>query len=186
MKTQKHRCICLHCKEHFFPDYRNRSRQRFCLKPDCRKASKQQSQKAWLQKPENQNHFRDPDNPARVRQWQREHPGYWKNTARHRGRTLQDPCSEQVTAKEELPPEASRSTLQDLCSVQTPLFVGLISMLAGSTLQDDIASTTRLLVAKGYDILGMTPGTNIQRSLHEKTSPQSGATPESASPVQLD
>jgi hypothetical protein len=42
------------------------------------------------------------------------------------------------------------------------------------------------LVAKGYDILGMTPGTNIQRSLHEKTCPQSGATPESACPVQLD
>lgn len=183
MKTQKHRCICLHCKEHFLADYRNRSRQRFCWKLDCRKASRQQSQKAWLEKPENQNHFRDPDNAARVRQWQKDHPGYWKNTTRYRRRTLQDSCSAQVSAKEELPSESSKSTLQDLCSMQAPLLVGLISMLAGSTLPDDIASTTRLLVAKGYDILGMTPGMNLERSLHEKTCPQSGSTPESSSPV---
>src|SRR2546422_1346281 len=186
MKTQKRHCICLDCKERFLPDYRNRSRQRFCLNPDCRKASKQQSQKAWLQKPANQNYFRDPDNAARVRQWQQAHPGYWKNTARYQHRTLQEACSEQTPVKEELPPHSPQGTLQDLCSLQAPLFVGLISMLAGSTLQDDIASTTRLLVTKGYDILGMRSGMKIQSSLHEKTCPQSAAPAESPRPVQLD
>src|SRR5438034_4935488 len=51
MKTQKRQCKCLHCKEHFLPDYRHRERQRFCSKTDCRKARKRASQKAWLEKP---------------------------------------------------------------------------------------------------------------------------------------
>jgi hypothetical protein len=138
-----------------------------------------------LAKPGNEKYFRDEQNAKRVRQWQKEHRGYWKNTTRWRSRTLQDACSEQVTVKEEVAPSLPVRTLQDLCSMQTPLFVGLIAMLAGSTLQDDIAITTRQLLAKGHDILGMVPGMNFER-FHEKTCPQSGATPESSAPVQLD
>jgi hypothetical protein len=186
MKTQKGRCKCLNCKEDFLPDYRNRHRQRFCSKADCRKLSKRESQKAWLQKPANQNYFRDTDNATRVRQWQKDHPGYWKNTARWRRRTLQDDCSEQAVVEQAVKAPVPDRTLQDLCSVQAPLFVGLISMLVGSTLQDDIALTTRQLVAKGHDILGMVPGMNFERSAHEKTCPQSAATPQSPTPVQLD
>jgi hypothetical protein len=76
-------------------------------------------------------------------------------------------------------------TLQDLCAMQAPLMVGLIAMWSGSTLQDDIATTTRRLVAKGHDILGMAPGVNLE-SLHEKTCSLSGTAPESSASVQLD
>jgi hypothetical protein len=176
MKTQKRPCKCFHCKEHFLPDYRHRERQRFCSKPDC--------QKAWLAKPGNENYFRDKENAKRVREWQEAHPGYWRNTARWRHRTLQDACSGQVPAKQDLTLTPVR-TLQDMCSMQVPLFVGLISMLSGSTLQDDIATTTRQLVAKGHDILGMVPGMKLER-FNEKISAESGAAPESSSPVQLD
>jgi hypothetical protein len=186
MKTPKRRCKCAHCNEYFIPDYRSGTRQRFCLKPECRKARRQQSQAAWLAKPENQNYFRDTKNAARVREWQQAHPGYWKNTTRYRRRTLQDGCLEQAPEQELLALDSPQRTLQDLCSLQAPLFVGLISMLAGSTLPDSIATTTRRLVAKGHDILGMVPGMNPERSVHEKTCPQSGATPESTRPVQLD
>jgi hypothetical protein len=186
MTTPKPRCKCLHCNEYFVPNYRSAARQCFCLKPECRKVRRQQSQKAWLAKPENQDYFRDDKNAARVRQWQQAHPGYWKNTTRYRRRTLQDGCLEQVPADESPVSDAPQRTLQDLCSLQTPLLVGLIAMLAGSTLQDDIATTTRRLVAKGHDILGRVPGVNSERFLHEKTCPQAGATPESARPVQLD
>jgi hypothetical protein len=186
MKTPKQRCKCAHCNEYFIPNYRSGTRQRFCLKAECRKARRQQNQKAWLAKPENQHYFRDDKNAARVREWQQAHPGYWKNTTRYRRRTLQDGCSEQVPADKPPASDAPLRTLQDLCSLQTPLLVGLISMLAGSTLQDDIATTTRRLVAKGHDILGMVPGMIPERFLHEKTCPQPGATPESARPVQLD
>jgi hypothetical protein len=41
-------------------------------------------------------------------------------------------------------------------------------MLVGCTLPDDIASSTRRLVIKGHDILGMVPGMNLERLLHEK------------------
>ena len=185
MKTQKRRCKCPNCKGLFLPDYRHRERQRFCSKVECQKARKQANQSAWVAKPGNEKYFRDQENAKRVRKWQKEHPGYWRNTARWRSRTLQDGCSEQVVDISEVAVNLPVRTLQDLCSMQTPLFVGLISMLAGSTLQDDIAVTARHLVAKGHDVLGMVPGMNFER-FHDKTSPQSGATPESSASVQLD
>lgn len=186
MKPPQARHKCLNCKELFLPDYRNAQRQCYCPKADCRKARKRASQRAWLDKPENQNYFRDDKNAERVRTWQKEHPGYWKNAARYRQRTLQDGCSKQTITVEQLVENTPTRTLQDLCSMQIPLFVGLISMFVGSTLPDDIATSTRRLLLKGHDILGMVPGMNFQRLLHEKTCPQSGATPESPAPVQLD
>ena len=186
MKPPQARRKCLNCKELFLPDYRNAQRQGYCLKAECRKARKRESQRAWLTKPENQNYFRDEKNAERVRNWQKDHPGYWKNTARYRRRTLQDGCSNQPTAIEPVVESTPSRTLQDLCSMQIPLLVGLISMFVGSTLPDDIATSTRRLLVKGHDILGTVPGMNFQRLMHEKTCPQSGATPESPAPVQLD
>src|SRR5438034_11388939 len=79
MKPPRSRHKCLNCKELFLPDYRSGQRQCYCLKPECRKARKRELMRAWLAKPENQNYFRDTKNAERVRDWQKEHPGYWKN-----------------------------------------------------------------------------------------------------------
>src|SRR5438552_3641437 len=128
MKTSRRRCKCLNCKELFLPDYRNRGRQNYCSKAKCKKARKQASQKAWLSKPENQNYFRDGDNARRVRQWQKEHPGYWKRTARGRRRTLQDACSQEPIDNQGFVEASPARTLQDLCSRQLPLLVGVLSM----------------------------------------------------------
>jgi hypothetical protein len=46
----------------FRPDPRNANRQKYCRKPKCREASKAASQQRWLQKPENQDYFRGPQN----------------------------------------------------------------------------------------------------------------------------
>jgi hypothetical protein len=186
MKPPRARHKCLNGKELFLPDYRSGQRQCYCLKPECRKARKRELMRAWLARPENQNYFRDTKNAERVRDWQKEHPGYWKSTARYRRRTLQDGCSEQTAAPQEATPTSPSRTLQDLGSMQLPLFVGLISMFVGSTLPDDIAASTRRLLIKGHDILGMVPGSKLEKTLHGKTCPQSGATPESPAPVQLD
>ena len=186
MKPPRARHKCCNCKELFLPDYRGGQRQCYCLKPEWRNARKRELMRAWLAKPENRNYFRDAKHAERVRTWQKEHPGYWKNTARYRRRTLQDGCSEQHSAAQEVAPSPPSRTLQDLCSLQVPLLVGLMSMFVGSTLPDDIASSTRRLVIKGHDILGMVPGMNLEKSLHGKTCSQSGATPESPAPVQLD
>ena len=186
MKPPRSRHKCLNCKELFLPDYRSGQRQCYCLKPECRKVRKRELMRAWLAKPENQSYFRDAKNAERVRNWQKEHPSYWKNTARYRRRTLQDGCPEQAPAAQEVAPTHPNRTLQDLCSMQVPLLVGLISMFVDSTLPDDIATSTRRLLMKGHDILGMVPGMKLEKSLHEKTCPQSGATPESPASVQLD
>ena len=42
------------------PDYRHVDRQRYCSKPPCTQASKADSQRRWLQKPDNHDHFRGP------------------------------------------------------------------------------------------------------------------------------
>lgn len=186
MKSQKRRCPCLHCKQLFVPHPRNLGRQRFCAKPECQKARKAASQKAWLQKSGNQDYFRDAQNAQRVRAWQKAHPGYWKNTSRWRNRTLQEAFSEQPVVHEAVEAASPTRTLQDLFSMQTPLLVGLISMWLGSTLQEDIALSTRQLVAKGHDILGMMPGMNLEKSLHEKTCSLSATAPQNSRPVQLD
>ena len=104
MKPPKARQKCLHCKELFLPDCRTGHRQRYCLKPECRKARKRELMRAWLAKPENQNYFRDAKNAERVRDWQKEHPGYWKNTARYRRRTLQDGCADKLLGHRKLCP----------------------------------------------------------------------------------
>ena len=154
------KCLC--CQELLVADRRNRGRQKFCAKPECRKASKRHSQARWLSHPENQNHFRDPSHCERVREWRARNPGYWKRNPRKQSRTLQDPClaqrvdSKAVATQE--PEDLLSRTLQDLCRQQIPLFVGLVAQLVDSPLQDDIANHLRALVARGCDLLGMSSG----------------------------
>jgi hypothetical protein len=48
---------CHHCSEFYLPDRRNLHHQRYCSEPACRKQSKAESQRRWLQKPDNQTYF---------------------------------------------------------------------------------------------------------------------------------
>ena len=86
---------CRHCSELFIADARNATRQRYCSKPQCRKASKAASQKRWLQKDENRDYFSGPDNVLRVQRWRQAHPGYWRQS-KHSPHALQDPLTRQV------------------------------------------------------------------------------------------
>lgn len=149
-KQNESKCLC--CKETFTADARNRGRQKYCDKVVCQQASKAASQRRWLSKPENRHYFRDTENAARVRRWQRAHPGYWRNTTRYRRRALQETSASKSLIPLENP-IPTPSLLQDLLSAPEPLFVGLIATLADSTLQEDIAQTSRRLVQLGQDIL---------------------------------
>jgi hypothetical protein len=71
---------CKYCRTLFIPDPRNANRQGYCSLPECRKASKRASQRRWLRKPENRDHFRGHVNVLRVQQWREKHPGYWKKS----------------------------------------------------------------------------------------------------------
>ena len=149
---------CLHCQEFFLPDPRTHDRQRHCSAPECKGASKAWRQRRWLSKQENRNYFRDEKNVARVQEWRRAHPGYWRRRRRQSEHALQDDCSPQPVEPHGDKPDFVGFELQDDCLMQPALVVGLISNLIGSALQDDIASTIRRLHARGQSILGTGPG----------------------------
>ena len=138
MKPTSHPCKCLHCRQLFVPDYRNRGRQQYCATPVCRQASKRARQQRWLRKPANRLYVRDAENVQRVQEWRQAHPGYWKRSPRPAARTLQDACPAPAPVNpgpQALPapalPDPCPCTLQDVCRVQTPLLVGLVANYTG-------------------------------------------------------
>lgn len=143
---------CAHCNQLFRPDLRNIKRQKYCSRPECRKASKAASQKKWLEKPENQDYFQGTDNTSRVQQWRNRHPGYWRK--KHgQPEPLQDRLTPNSVEKQDITRQLPSHALQDLLSVQPLVFLGLLAQLGGSPLQDDIVTIGRRLQQLGQDIL---------------------------------
>ena len=143
---------CKNCNDYFLPDYRNRNQQEFCTKPLCRKASKANSQRRWLKKPENKDYFQGAPNVERVRQWRKSHPGYWSKMP-DRKNAIQDLLSAETVDNSSVAGYLIPNALQDLLSAQPLVLLGLIAKLTGSALQDDIATTARYLRQLGEDIL---------------------------------
>jgi hypothetical protein len=153
-KLRKRRCR--HCGKRFSPDYRNRQRQYYCSKVDCRRISKAASQRRWLRQPPNRDYFRGPEHTRRVQQWRKGHPGYWK-------KKLPASQGDQIAASQMTNAEKTscnercslRVALQDFCETKNPVFIGLFSVITGSALQEDIASTIDKLLLGGRIILGL-------------------------------
>lgn len=144
---------CRHCQRLFIPDHRNRDRQRYCKKDECRKASKTASQKKWWNKPENRDYFRNALNVQRVREWREQHPGYSKRKRPDKGTALQDPLTLQPTVNNQDKHQTASNALQDVLKRQQSVIAGLISNFIGSALQDDIVETLRRMEQSGHDIL---------------------------------
>jgi hypothetical protein len=147
---------CKNCNDFFTPDSRNAWHQEYCTKSECRKASKAASQKKWLMKEENRDHFRGPVNVQRVQEWRSTHPGYWRSKLPKEQEPLQDLLTEKIQANQSVaPPKISSCNiaLQDLLNAQPLVLIGLIGQMIGSALQDDIALTARRLQQLGADIL---------------------------------
>ncbi|MBW2220659.1 MAG: hypothetical protein JRF40_14405 [Deltaproteobacteria bacterium] len=147
---------CKNCKRLFIPDYRNRNRQNYCKRDKCRKASKVASQEKWVDKPENRNYFRGPENVQRVQDWRRQNPGYWKQSS-NKVIALQDPLTTQLSENNKDNRELQNDALQDLLKAQPLVMIGLISNFIGSALQDDIADTLLRMQQSGQDILYCQP-----------------------------
>jgi len=162
------RVRCRHCKRLFIPDHRNRSRQKYCSAPDCRKASKTASQQKWLQKTENKEYFKGPLNTQRVQDWREQNPGYWKR-AQKREQPLQDRLKAQPIEIQKDNDDFINFALQDLLTVQPAVIIGLISNLIGSPLQDDIAKTLSRMQQSGQDILYQTRNEKGQRHDYQNT-----------------
>ena len=146
------RIKCPYCQQLFTPDARNATRQRYCSQPACRKHSKAESQRRWLQKPENRDYFRAPEHVQRVQQWRKQNPGYWRRDKRSPV-ALQDPLIAQVTVDTANCNQAEKGALQDALIMQPAVMVGLIAQLTGFALQDDIARAARRMQQLGNDIL---------------------------------
>ena len=129
---------CRNCGELFVPDARNRDRQKYCFKPECRKASKAASQRQWLNKPENQDYFRCPDNVRRVQQWRKDNPGYRRRQKRNRTVALQDSLNAQDV---ENTSNNHQNALQEVLIMQPSVLIGLIANFTGIALQDDMVET---------------------------------------------
>lgn len=144
---------CCYCKELFRPDPRNAERQEYCRKPECRKASKVASQRRWLEKPENQDYFRCPENTQRVQQWRKANPGYWRRKLKSRENALQDPLNPQGVENNTDNVEFAHDALQDFLIAQPPVLLGLIANFTGSALQDNMVMTLQRLQELGQDIV---------------------------------
>jgi hypothetical protein len=178
-RLSRRKCRC--CNVFFIPDRHNATRQGYCSKPDCRRASKAASQRRWLRKPPNRNYFRDAENVKRVQAWRKANPGYWKR-AKSRFKQTQRSESQPVNpgttscnaSQRSLPP------LQDLVLTEHPAFVGLISMVTGRTLQEDIAAVGRSLLLHGQNILGLqcpekSPSSHDPKTIASPRAPATGA-----------
>lgn len=158
---------CLGCNEPFVPSPHNRSRQRFCTKPACKRASKKASQSTWASKPANRDYFKGAHHVSRVRQWRKANPGYSK---RSRARKPPAPATEpppdqtQPVSPQPDPQESLQVSappplqdlgpaLQDLVFSYPALVVGLVALQSGSALQDDIHHHLHRVASKGAEIL---------------------------------
>lgn len=175
---------CKHCRELFVPDHRNRNKQRYCSKRECRKVSKVAAQEKWLQKEENKNYFRGPDNVRRVQEWRKENPGY-RQRQQPRRNALQDHLSENRIEKQKDRPKLTKELLQDLSTNYPAVLVGLLAHFSGSLLQDDIVHTTFHLQQLGRDILTEPSTDKGGRHDSRKTTHISTHDSQSAGTVQL-
>jgi hypothetical protein len=172
---------CRHCKRLFEPDPRNKGRQKYCYRPECRKASKRASQRRWTRKPENKEYFSGPTNVERVREWRRKNPGYWKRSKVELQDTLPLQDAEKINDNSKKPSNA----LQDSLNIQPAIFIGLISNLTGFALQDDIARALLSLQQLGQDILN--PATQTKGGFYDiETTYFNKPHPEGSGAVQLD
>jgi len=154
---------CLHCNELFKPDARNRTRQRYCSEPECRRVSKRASQARWLAKPGNAEYFRGAANTERNRRWREVNPGYWKSSGDPG--TQQDSSSAQHTDNEGLKGSQAALAQQDPLLMQLAVFVGLIAKLTDSTQQETIDRSVRRLHALGNEVLAQSQATQATESL---------------------
>jgi hypothetical protein len=152
MGHSTHQSICRHCKEPFCPNLRNRTRQHFCYKSECRKARKTTSHKTWLAK--NPDYFKGKWNVRRVQEWRKMHPRF---SQRSKGsqRASESLHFRASTAAPEAQPQPP---LQDLVQplqdsiMRNPLIIGLIAHVFGCSLQDDIEAQSRRLIMLGMEI----------------------------------
>ena len=139
---------CAHCGRQFGVNPRLGKRHRFCSRPACAQASRRVAQQKWLKRTAGKGHFCGWENVARVREWRKRHPQYWKKSGRKKGtRSVRFRLTRKLAAV------LRGVALQDTIDMRLALEIGMISRLSGVALQDAIAKEVRATMLLGYAIL---------------------------------
>ena len=150
---------CAACGAIFIPEFRSAGRQRYCGRPECRKASRRESQRRWLAKVANLGYHSGPEQSARVKAWREAHPNRRKRKlegSQNPGSTATSPAL--ITVLTEFALQDFCGALQDSWSPQVTALIGLLSRIRGSALQDIIAGELTDIMLAGHAILGDLPG----------------------------
>jgi hypothetical protein len=177
---------CVACGAPFVPEARAAGRQRFCFASECRKASRRDSQRRWLEKAENRGYFSGPENVRRVQEWRKANPDYLQRKRLRKNGTSASgkPGSGQhpprkdvsrygyVTGKDtlfavlsEFMPQDACPVLQDTWASQTIAIVGLVAWLRGArgrVLQETIACDLNEIMSLGHAIFRELPPRRAQ------------------------
>lgn len=157
MKNQTQRS-CNHCQCCFNPDPRNRHHQQYCSKPECRRASKQASQKRWASKPENRDYFRGPENVQRVQEWRARHQGYWHHQKQAQ-KDPPDPCQAGSSSEQII---ESQESFSPSVSVTSPLSDH--DQAYPQTMESPNSSVTRDLIDQPIETTGQSQNLTFQTS----------------------
>ena len=154
VNLSKHEKICRHCNEPFFPELRNRTRQHYCYKPECRKARKVKSHQLWLAN--NPDHFKGAANVLRVQRWREAHPGYWRR-AKAKAKSGLPPAVSPVAPAKHHQPQAMPALQDGVPPLQdsircNPLIIGLVAHVFGCTLQDSVEKVIGELIIRGMEL----------------------------------
>lgn len=183
MKIKKKKCA--HCNTYFLPDKYNFHVQNYCSNSACRHASRIASRRKYRMKDENRTTAKRKKESNRVKEWQKNHPGY-KNRQKKVKINSENPVLRDIAP-------AQNTILRDIAQLQKAVSlipvlqdkviyyqsvtVGLASVLSGEVLRDIIGGQ----LDRYYDIGNRLflsedkkPKTNIlneRNSSYEKQSP---------------
>jgi hypothetical protein len=136
----------------FIPEPRAAGRQRFCRRSACREISHVTSQERWLKNKKGRAYHMGPVAVARMQDWRKEHPHYWRRTANAAAAANGGPRDLRAVLMDYFSKD-SCDALQDSWPPQVVAFVGLIAWLRGGALQDTIAADLDEIMVAGNDLL---------------------------------
>ena len=158
MKKKIRRRRCKNCHDLYLPDPRHLKRQKFCDKPECKKAGKNYSQQKWLKKAINRDHFSGSENVIRVQQWREQNPGYWRRKNPSKKNSLfEDALQDTISAKrlddKVFQLDLTQDALQDLLSAKTLAVIVFGTQVNKTALQDIIDTSDQKTIPLTPNIL---------------------------------
>ena len=160
MRMRKHKCP--NCKQFFTPHPATRRHQRYCSTRECQQARKAVANRRFRRA--NPDYDKGPHNVARVQEWRRHNPGYWRNEKRNGGPgreavyALQAVLKPQPIEQQVINLKDRVDTLQAVSDRQGVLFQGLAAQLTGSALQADLVPILDTWYDKGRQLAGFSAG----------------------------